>query len=135
MTVDDEWRRTAWTALVLVGLGIFVGLVYGALAWRLQEAVPVSLRSFVWGPGAIFGLTSLVLGLGAAWLAERVAGFCGEILLIPIAASALVAAALGAGVNAALAAPAARSNLAAMLLGIAVFLAAGACRILVRRLR
>ncbi len=91
---DHEYDRVVRSVLLSGALGLAIGAVLAVLTCFLQS-LPGRIA-----PGATFSLRFTLIplcavavgaGLVAAKLAERFAGFCGEILILPITACALVA--------------------------------------------
>jgi hypothetical protein len=88
--MDDQIARLRNAVVAGLASGVVAGLVFSIVAWLLR-VVP-GLATTARGPIVIVGGAALALGVAVSRVVERVAGFCGEILLIPITGAAIVAA-------------------------------------------
>jgi hypothetical protein len=133
--MTDEWKRIIKITAVLVGVGGLVGILLGNLV-KLLQGFPVLLQ----GPAARlpaggFAGAGLCFGYFAGRLAERMAGFCGEVLLLPISVGALTAVAVGIKLGGVLAPDMDQRTPVLVAIAGVMFWMAGAWRTIVERLR
>lgn len=80
-------------ASVLFGAGF--GLVFAALLGLLGVEGRLLVLAISRGPALVISSLSLLFGVLAAWLAQRVAGFTGKPLLVPLFACCAAAVLVG----------------------------------------
>jgi len=90
--MDDQIARLRNAVVAGLASGVVVGLVFSVMVWLLRGVIVPGLPATARGPCIILGGVAFVLGVAVSRVVERVAGFCGEILLIPITGTAIVVA-------------------------------------------
>jgi len=134
--MDDDWQPLGRAMLAAVLTGPVVGVVLAGVASTSPAAWSRTTLVVPLGSAGIMAMCGLGLGTAVGWVAEQMAGFCGEVLLIPVTVAALVAGGVAyAGFTWVNAGSPGSTAILLLAIGVLTFWAGGAARVVRERLR